>query len=125
MAQNATTNQARSLRLRFTSAEAKLWHKLRDRRLGGHKFLRQVPIGPYIADFVCRGAKLIVEVDGSGHAEKRTDVARDCYLVGKGFSVLRFWNPEVNSQVDAVCETIIAALDGRLEPFERYLKPSA
>jgi very-short-patch-repair endonuclease len=102
----------------------KLWSRLRDRRLGGHKFLRQVPIGPYIADFLCRERSLIVEVDGSGHARKDKDADRDHVLVTKGFSILRFWNPEVTAQIDNVCETILAALDGRLQPFERFLKAS-
>jgi very-short-patch-repair endonuclease len=91
---NATINQARSLRLRSTSTEVRLWNRLRDRRFGGHKFLRQRPVGPYIADFVCREANLIVEVDGSGHAMKAKDAERDSFLVSRSFSVLRFWNSE-------------------------------
>ena len=63
-----------------TDAELRLWRLLRDRRLSGFKFRRQVPVGPYIVDFLCVGAKLIVEADGSQHAESLPDKARDAYL---------------------------------------------
>jgi very-short-patch-repair endonuclease len=63
------TDRARRLRRTDNDAETKLWSQLRDRRLGGHKFVRQVPIGNYFADFACRDCMLVVEVDGSQHAE--------------------------------------------------------
>jgi very-short-patch-repair endonuclease len=73
-----------------TDSELRLWRLLRERRLNGFKFRRQVPVGPYIVDFLCVGAKLIVEADGSQHAESRHDKARDAYLEGQGWKVLRF-----------------------------------
>ena len=120
---STATILARSLRRRETEAEHKLWLRLRDRRLGGHKFVRQLPVGPYFGDFACRDAKLIVELDGGQHAESRHDGHRDGFLNDQGFAVLRFWNPEVFSVIESVCETILAAIDGRLEPYDRYTQP--
>ncbi len=91
-----------------TDAELRLWRLLRDRRLNGVKFRRQVPVGPYIVDFLCVGAKLIVEADGSQHAESPRDKARDTYLASQGWTVLRFWNNEVIQNRDGVLETILA-----------------
>src|SRR6185437_7190696 len=88
-------SRARAMRRTPTDAELRLWRLLRDRRLNGIKFLRQVPIGPYIVDFLCVGAKLIVEADGSQHAECNRDKVRDAYLASQGWRVLRFWNNEV------------------------------
>ena len=112
--------RARSLRRDSTEVERRLWGRLRDRRLGGRKFVRQMPVGPFFADFGCREARLIVELDGAQHAESRRDESRDAFLVGQGFRVLRFWNQEVMSDIGAVCETIVAALDGRLDAYDRY-----
>ena len=106
---------ARKMRNAPTEAEERLWGALRNRRLDKLKFRRQVPVGAYIADFVCMEAKLIVEVDGTQHAESRRDVARDADLEAGGFRVLRFWNDEVMRDLDSVCATIIAfARDGSL-----------
>ncbi len=91
-----------------TDAELRLWRLLRDRRLSGFKFRRQVPVGPYIVDFLCVGAKLIVEADGSQHAESLRDKARDAYLESQGWKVLRFWNNEVLQNREGVLETIFA-----------------
>jgi 2-isopropylmalate synthase len=88
-------SRARTMRGAPTDSELRLWRLLRERRLNGFKFRRQVPVGPYIVDFLCVGAKLIVEADGSQHAESRHDKARDAYLEGQGWKVLRFWNNEV------------------------------
>lgn len=118
---DATVQPARMLRRRLTDAEPKLWLRLRDRRLGGHRFVRQVPIGRSVADFVCREAKLVIEVDGSGHARNDRDDKRDAALGVCGYRICRFWNPEVLSQVDHVCETIVAALDNQLEPLGRFI----
>ncbi len=104
----------------MTDVERWLWHRLRGRRLGGHKFVRQIPVGPFFADFACRDARLIVELDGSQHAGSGCDERRDRYLMEQGFRVLRFWNGEVAGNLDAVCETIVAALEGRLEAYDRY-----
>jgi len=119
----AATGRAQRLRAAATEAERKLWYKLRDRRLGGAKFVRQAPVASYFADFLCRETKLVVEIDGSHHAESEYDLERDKFLISQGYSVLRFWNAEVLTSIDGVCETILAALDGKLEPFERFKKP--
>ena len=109
---------ARALRREMTEAEARLWHELRGRGLGGAKFRRQVPIGPYVADFVCTEALLIVEVDGSQHGDSAGDTVRTRYLGERGFRVLRFWNDEVLREMDSVCDTILAyARDRMLKPW--------
>ena len=115
--------RAQTLRAESTEAEKKLWRRLRDRRLGGSKFVRQETIGPYYADFVCRACKLVVEVDGSQHADNPFDDKRDETLVAMGYCVLRFLNADVLRSIDDVCETIVAALEGRLAPFERFKRP--
>ena len=76
-----------------TEAELRLWRLLRDQRLSGLKFRRQVPIGPYIVDFLCVSAQLIVEADGSQHGESMRDERRDAYLARQGWAVLRFLKP--------------------------------
>ncbi len=114
------TTRARSLRQSTTDVERRLWHKLRDRRLGGYKFVRQLPVGPFFADFGCRESKLLIEVDGSQHADSLRDVSRDNFLVAEGYRVLRFWNAEVLKNMTGVCETIVAALENRLEPYDRH-----
>ncbi|MBZ9849957.1 DUF559 domain-containing protein [Mesorhizobium sp. CA14] len=106
--------RARALRSGDNQAEAILWNELKARRLGGYKFVRQMPIGPYFADFACRSEKLIVELDGSQHADSSYDRRRDEFMRGKGFSVLRFWSFDVLKNKRSVCETIFAALEGRL-----------
>jgi len=109
---------ARSLRRDTTEAEGRLWQELRDRRLDRIKFRRQAPIGKYIADFVCLEAGLIVEIDGSQHAESDTDRIRKAELGAKGFRVLRFWNDDVLKDINAVCDTIIAYVrDTSLQPW--------
>jgi very-short-patch-repair endonuclease len=110
-----TTERARRLRRADNDAETKLWSQLRDRRLNGHKFVRQVPIGPYVADFACRDCMLVVEVDGSQHAQDDRDRARDAFMVAQGWSVLRVWNVDVLKESSAVLDTILAAMEGRLD----------
>ena len=108
---------ARALRRRQTPAEARLWSKLRDRRLAGLKFARQEPVGPFVADFVCREAKLVVEVDGATHStdeEITRDRRREAYLKIRGYRVVRIYNEDVYRKLDDVLATIIAAIDGRL-----------
>jgi very-short-patch-repair endonuclease len=95
-------------------AEACLWNELKAKKLGGYKFVRQMPIGPYYADFACRASRLIVEVDGSQHADSKYDRKRDEFMRNAGYSVLRMWNVDVLKEIDAVCAAILAALDGRL-----------
>lgn len=98
------------MRRESTEAERKLWLLLRNRRFAGYKFRRQVPIGPYIADFVCYSARLIIEADGSQHAENERDTVRDAQLYRRGFRLLRLWNNDILSQPDAVMDAIWAAL---------------
>ena len=100
-------SRARTMRGAPTESELRLWRLLRD-RLSGFKFRRQVPVGPYIVDFLCVGAKLIVEADGFQHAESPRDKARDAYLESQGWKVLRFWNNEVLQNREGVLETILA-----------------
>ncbi|WP_378944101.1 endonuclease domain-containing protein [Mesorhizobium sp. ANAO-SY3R2] len=95
-------------------AEATLWNELKAKKLGGHKFSRQVPLGPYYADFVCRQAKLVIELDGSQHVGSSHDLRRDEFMRANGYSVLRFWSGDALRNMRAVCETILAVLDGRL-----------
>ena len=109
-----TTKRARSLRKSNNQAEALLWLELKGRKLGSHRFTRQFPIGPYFADFCCRSRKLVVEVDGSQHADSDYDRSRDGFMRSEGFSILRVWSSDVLTQRRAVCDTILAALDGRL-----------
>jgi very-short-patch-repair endonuclease len=104
-------NRARELRKNPTEAERKLWAHLRLRQIGGYKFRRQHPLGPYIVDVVCIEKKLIVEVDGGQHDEKRFyDAKRDKWLEEKGFKVIRFWNNEVLRHIDIVKEVIESEL---------------
>ncbi len=99
--------RARSLRVERTDAEAKLWRALRNRQLDGFKFRRQVPVDPYIADFCCKDAKLIIELDGGQHLDQLAyDEARTRRLEACGFQVLRFWNVDVLRETDAVVEDI-------------------
>ena len=101
------TKVARSLRKRSTDAERLLWRHLRARQLDGLKFRRQEPIGKYIVDFVCFERRVIVEVDGGGHAtEKGKDRQRDGWFRERGFKVLRFWNTDVIGNTDAVIAAI-------------------
>ncbi len=100
--------RARAMRGAPTDAERRLWCLLRDRRLSGLKFRRQVPVGPYIVDFLCVDAKLIVDADGSQHAETARDEVRDAYLARLGSKVLRFWNHEVLRNRESVLDAILA-----------------
>lgn len=108
------TARAKALRQGENKAEALLWLELKAKRLGGHHFVRQLPIGPYFADFACRKEKLVVEIDGSQHADSARDRRRDHYLRDHGWSTLRFWNTDILKQRRSVCETILAAVEGRL-----------
>jgi very-short-patch-repair endonuclease len=108
--------RARELRQGQTEAEHELWRRLRNRLLGGFKFVRQEPIGPYFADFVCREEKLVVEVDGATHStddERRQDQTREQFLHDQGYRVARFGNDEVYRNIEGVLDTILAALERR------------
>jgi len=88
---------ARILRRDATDAERVMWRLLRDRRLSGVKFRRQVPIGPFVADFASIEQKLVVELDGGQHAESKRDARRDSFLRTKGWRIMRFWNNDVTA----------------------------
>jgi very-short-patch-repair endonuclease len=96
-------------------AEMVLWLSLRDRRLGGFKFVRQEAIGRYVVDFVCRERKLIVEVDGGQHADNAADIRRDAELIANSYRVLRFWNNEVLTNRSGVLEIILRSLNSIIE----------
>lgn len=96
-----------------TDAEAAMWRLLRDRRLSTYKFRRQVPIENYILDFVCFDRRLVIEIDGSQHAESQRDAGRDAALFAEGFSIARYWNNDVLQQPTSVLEDILAKLAGR------------
>ena len=101
--------RARELRNNPTDAERLLWQYLRNRQLKGLKFRRQCPLGSYIAGFACLAARLIVELDGSHHAEPsqaRYDRVRTAWLKNQNFRVVRFWNGEVLEEMPMVLETI-------------------
>jgi very-short-patch-repair endonuclease len=100
------------MRANPTEAEKALWQILRAKRLAGFKFKRQVVLEWYIADFVNFERRLIVEADGSQHAESDYDKRRDAYLAGQDFRVLRFWNNDILSNVSGVFDAIHAALSG-------------
>jgi very-short-patch-repair endonuclease len=103
--------RARTLRLNQTEAEQRLWYYLRAHRFMGLKFKRQKPIGNYIVDFICLSPKLVIEIDGSQHAEQADyDHCRDTWLREQGFLVLRFWNNEVLNQTEGVLESIRQAI---------------
>ncbi len=114
---NSTTLRARELRQTANPAEQCLWHVLKGKRLGGYKFTRQFPIGPYFADFACRSHWLLIEVDGSQHFQSDYDEARDAFLLNEGYSVLRVPSGCVLRDREAVCDAILAAIEGRMEDF--------
>jgi very-short-patch-repair endonuclease len=107
------TERARQLRQDATDAERRLWSTLRDRRLSGYRFRRQYPIGPFIVDFACTRHRLIVEADGSQHADSEADRWRTAWLENEGWRVLRFWNNDVLANTNGVVETILRELSRR------------
>jgi very-short-patch-repair endonuclease len=103
--------RARTLRRQSSDAENLLWRHLRARRLMGYKFRRQVVIKPYIVDFVCLEARLIVEADGGQHSDQIVyDARRTVRLEGMGYRVMRFWNHEIMGETQSVLEQIRTAL---------------
>ena len=110
------TEQGRRLRRESTKSERVLWGRLRDRRLGGYKFKRQVPIEPFIVDFYCHAANLVVEVDGLTHDGRgEQDEARDRVLEKQGYDVMHVTSDDVFRDIDAV-------MNGILMRIERILK---
>jgi len=113
MREAAKLSIARDFRRDGTIAEKRLWEQLRNRKLDGFKFVRQAPVGPYIADFLCRERDLIVEVDGATHstaAELESDERRTEALSAKGYRLIRVQNEEVMRGLDQVLATILKVL---------------
>ena len=108
-----TVHRARTLRRDDTQAEARLWNALRASRLGGWKWKRQVSWGPFFLDFLCREARLVVELDGGQHADQVAyDQRRTAYLERDGLRVIRFWNTAVLTNRDGVRLAILEACGG-------------
>ena len=104
--------KARRLRKNPTEAERRLWLGLRGRQLDGHRFRRQYVVGNHIVDFVCLEKRLVIEVDGGQHAERReADAKRTDDLEEAGFQVLRFWNHDVLKRTEGVLATILSKLN--------------
>ena len=115
--------RARELRSSATPAERKLWSRLRASGLNGHKFSRQIAIGPFICDLVGRRARLIVELDGGQHNEE-VDRERTAYLESQGYTVMRFWNHQVLQDVESVLLEIEARLEAMaMSPSESVASP--
>jgi very-short-patch-repair endonuclease len=111
------TNRSRVLRSTQPTAEAKLWSKLRNSQLGGYKFVRQMPIEDYFGDFVCRAAKLVVEIDGATHSSEQElamDALRTADLEQLGYRVMRFDNGDVQTKLPGVLDAILEQLQVRL-----------
>ena len=105
MGRKRLTPIARRLRVDQTEAEERLWHYLRSRRLEGEKFVRQLQIDHFVADFACRTARLAIELDGGQHDAER-DAARTAIIDKYGYRVLRFWNGDLLTNTDGVLEAI-------------------
>ena len=90
-----------------------MWSEVRNRRLGGYKFVREHPIGPFFVDFLCRSAKVIVEIDGGTHGsstEIEYDRAREAFLRSEGFRIFRAGNGDIYDDIGAVCDALLAFL---------------
>jgi very-short-patch-repair endonuclease len=127
--QYGQTERARELRQQENPAEASMWVTLKDRKLGGYKFVRQLPIGPYFADFVCRSAKLVVEIDGSQHVDSSYDRQRDAFMSRLGYAILRLPSGTVLRKRAEVCDAILAVLNGytaeNVETIDmKFIRPS-
>ena len=108
-----TIRKARALRKAMPRSEVILWSRLRRQQLGGYRFRRQVPIGPYIADFACAEVKLVIEVDGATHAAPTAiqhDARRAAFLQQQGWHVWRVWNNEVYDNLEGVLEGLLIEL---------------
>ena len=109
-------NIRKDLRKNQTPQEIILWSKLRDNQTK-HKWKRQVSIGPYIADFYCWKKLLVIEIDGSQHLDnKEYDKDREKYFSYLGIKTIRFWNNEINTNIDGVMQTIIKKLERQPHP---------
>ena len=118
MARKASIKQARTLRRRSSVTEDLLWQMLRNRKFEGLKFRRQVPMGPYVLDFLCLRHRLVVEAGGPFH-DPEHDAKRDAWLASQGFKVLRFTNSQIHGQDHRVMNCILAAV-GQLGPVGEF-----
>ncbi len=116
--------KTKQLRSNSTDAERNLWAHIRNRRLEGWKFRRQLPVGQYIVDFACPELRLIIEIDGGQHAEQiHDDLGRTKFLQTKGYRVVRFWNNEVPGNIEAVLEALTLTLSQRERELAYSLSP--
>src|SRR5207253_5810287 len=104
------TQRARDLRNDMSGTERRVWYRLRRRQLAGFKFRRQVPIGPYFADFACLSARLVIEVDGPHHLEE-SDALKTAYIEARGYRLLRVPVSHIDESMDSVLDTIDRELD--------------
>ena len=117
---------AKRLRANTTPHERKLWRALKELPVEGTHFRRQAPVGPYVVDFLCPAARLIIELDGGHHNEDemaRRDRERERWLEQQGYRIVRFWNSEIAGDLTAVLERIYVELhgsrDAKVEPMQR------
>jgi very-short-patch-repair endonuclease len=104
-------DRARRLRATPTDAELRLWQRLRKKQLNGHRFRRQVPLGPYVVDFACIERSMVIEVDGGQHDwNAAADARRTAWLRAHGWRVVRYWNNEVIENIDGVLEHLSSEL---------------
>ena len=111
MPASSKTEITRKLRRNSTDAEKRMWRELRDQQLGGAKFRRQHPIGPYIVDFCCLERRVVVELDGGQHAVRSaSDQRRDRWFETQGYQVLRIWNHEVMANIEGALRRILEVI---------------
>lgn len=111
---NNLKNNARYLRKNQTEQERKLWNLIKNKQFYNYKFLRQYVIGKYIVDFICREKKIIIEIDGGQHNENSTigyDKKRSIYLNSIGYAVIRFWNNEIDNNIEGVYSKLEQVFD--------------
>jgi very-short-patch-repair endonuclease len=120
------TKRAQTLRNNATDAERRLWARLRGRRLDGFKFSRQMAVGPFVCDFLCRERGFVIELDGGQHAERAVqDESRTAFLKQEGLTVLKFWNNDVLQNTDGVLQVILTKLEQLPAKFARPPLPLA
>ena len=124
-----TRQRARRLRKDMTPAERKLWGCLRKESLQGFRFHRQAPIGPFVADFLCRERRLVIEVDGATHGEPHevaSDERRSAFLKSQGYAVHRVNNEDVYRNISGTLDTILQLLEARPVFYAKNpIRPSA
>ncbi|MCE9521481.1 MAG: DUF559 domain-containing protein [Alphaproteobacteria bacterium] len=120
MSDTKKISTARSLRQRQTDLESRLWQVLRNRRVCEFKFRRQHPVGPYVADFACPEAKLVIEIDGYWHTERQgEDAMRTDRLRSLGYEVVRFETDDAGSDLGPLVQAILQAVKERIADRQR------